>query len=62
VIIQSKSSIEETDNFASDMSLPAFFVGEDALVGGKDEVAKLSGGEDAAGPFFKFRELNVISG
>lgn len=33
VIIQSKSSIEEADNFSSDVSFSAFFMGEDSLSG-----------------------------
>lgn len=37
----SKSSIEEADDFASDVAFSAFLVGEDALVGGHDEVAEL---------------------
>ena len=55
-------SIEETDYFTSNVSLSALFVGEDALGGGEDEVAELSGGEDVAGPFFEFWEDDVVSG
>lgn len=54
VIIQSKSSIEEADNFSSDVSFSAFFMGEDSLSGREDEMSKLSGGEDIAGPLFEF--------
>ena len=41
--IQSKSSIEETDDLSSDVPFSAFLMSEDALVGGEDEVAELSG-------------------
>ena len=61
-IVQSKSSIEESDNFASNMSFSAFLMGEDALGGGEHEMAELSGGEDVAGPFFEFRENDVVPG
>ena len=59
--IQSKSSIEESDDFTSDVSFSAFLVGEDSLGGGEHEMSELSGGEDAAGPFLKFRQEDVIS-
>jgi len=42
IYIQSKSSIEEADNFSSDVSFSAFLVCEDSLVGGEDEVSELS--------------------
>jgi len=42
--IQSKSSIEESENFSTDVSFSAFLMGEDSLVGGEDEVTELSGG------------------
>jgi len=51
--IQSKSSIEETDDFSSDVSFSAFLVCEDALVGGEDEMSELSGGKDVVGPLFE---------
>ena len=60
--IQSKSSIEETDDFSSDVSFSAFLVSEDALVGGEDEMSELSGGEDVVGPFFEVSQLDVVSG
>ena len=60
--IQSKSSIEETDDLASDVSLPALLVGEDALGGWEDEMSKLPGGEDVAGPLLEFGEDDVVSG
>ncbi len=56
------SSIEETDDFASNVSFSAFFMGEDALGGREDEMAELSGGEDVVGPFFEIGEENVITG
>ena len=60
--IQSKSSIEESENFSTDVPFSAFLVGEDALVGGEDEVAELSGGEDVAGPLFEVGEDDVVPG
>lgn len=54
--IQSKSSIEETDDFSSNVSFSAFLVCEDALVGWEDEMSELSGWEDVIGPFFKVSE------
>lgn len=58
----SKSSIEEADNFASDVAFPALLVSEDALVGGEDEVAELPGGEDVAGPLFELGDEDVVPG
>lgn len=58
--IQSKSSIEETDNFASDVAFPAFIMGEDALGGGKDKMSELSGGKNVVCPLLKVREKNII--
>ena len=43
IYIQSKSSIEESDNFASDVPFSALLVGEDALSGGENEMSELSG-------------------
>jgi len=60
--IQSKSSIEETDDLSSDVSFSAFLVGEDALVGREDEVAELPGGEDVIGPLFKVRQQDIVPG
>ena len=60
--IQSKSSIEESENFSTDVSFSAFLVGEDALVGGEDEVTELSGGEDVAGPLLEVSEDDVVPG
>lgn len=60
--IQSKSSIEESENFSTDMSFSAFLMGEDALVGCEDEVTELSGREDAAGPLFEVSEDDIVPG
>ena len=60
--IQSKSSIKESNDLATNVSLPGFLVGEDALVGGDDEVAELPGGEDAVGPLLEVREGEVVAG
>ena len=60
--IQSKSSIEESENLSTDVSFSAFVVGEDSLVGGEDKVAELSGGEDIAGPLLKVVEDDVVPG
>ena len=55
-------SVEESDNFSTDVSLSGFLVGEDALVGGEDDVTELSGGEDVAGPLLELAEGDVVSG
>ncbi len=55
-------SIEEADDLASDVSLPAFLVGEDALGGGDDEVSELPGGEDVVGPLLIVVEEDVVVG
>ena len=44
------------------MSLSSFFVGEDSLVGGDDEVTELPGGEDAVGPLLEISESEVVAG
>ncbi|CAM6001734.1 unnamed protein product [Sphagnum balticum] len=62
IAIQSKSSIEEADNLASDVSLPALLVGVDSLIGGKHQVSELPGWEDAAGPFLEIFHGQVVSG
>ena len=60
--IQSKSSIEESENFSTDVSFSAFLMGEDSLVGGEDEVTELSGGQNVAGPLLEVSEDNVVPG
>ena len=60
--IQSKSSIKESNDLATNVSLPGFLVGEDALVGGDDEVAELPGGEDTVGPLLEVGEGEVVAG
>lgn len=44
------------------MPFSAFLVGEDALVGGQDKVAELSGGEDVAGPLLELGDEDIVSG
>lgn len=44
------------------MPVPGLLVGEDALVGGDDEVAELPGGQDAAGPLLEVGEGEVVAG
>lgn len=56
------SSVEETDNFASDMSLSALFMSEDALSGREHQMSELSGGQDVACPLFELREEDIVSG
>ena len=60
--IQSKSSIEESDNLSSDVSFSALLMSEDSLGGREDEMAELSGGEDVVAPFFKVGEEDIVSG
>jgi hypothetical protein len=60
--IQSKSSIEESDDLSSDVSFPALFMSEDALSGGENEMSELSGGEDVVGPLFEVGEEDVVPG
>ena len=55
------SSIEEPDDFPSDMSASCFFMGVYTLVGGDDQVSELSGWKDIAGPFLKIWECQVVS-
>lgn len=56
------SSIEESDDLSSDVSFSALVVSEDALGGGEDEMAELSGGEDVVGPLFEVGEEDVVTG
>lgn len=44
------------------MSLSGLFMGEDTLVGGDDEMAELSGGQNAIGPLLEVSEGEVITG
>jgi hypothetical protein len=56
------SSIEETDDFASNVSFSALLMSEDTLGGGEDEMAELSGGENVVGPLFEIGKENIVSG
>lgn len=56
----SKSSIEEADNFSSDVSFSALLVSEDALGGRQNKVSELSGGENVAGPLFELGEKDIV--
>lgn len=57
----SKSSIEEADNFSSDVSFSAFLVGEDALGSRQNKMSELSGRKDVACPLFELGEEDIIS-
>jgi hypothetical protein len=58
----SKSSIEESDNLSSDVSLSAFLVGEDSFSCWEDKMAELSGGKNVVGPLFEVGEEDIVSG
>lgn len=60
--IQSKSSIEESDNFSSNVSLPALLMSKDTLSGGKDQMSELPGGKNVVGPFFEIGHKNIVIG
>ena len=55
-------SIEESNNFATNVSFSALLMGEDALGGAQDQVSELSGWQNAAGPLLEFRQKDVVSG
>lgn len=60
--IQSKSSIEEAYNFATNVSLSALLMCEDSLCGWQDKMSELPRWQNVASPFFKIREKYIISG
>lgn len=43
-VINRVKSIEESDNLSSDMSRPGFFMSEDPLVSGNNQMSELSRG------------------
>jgi hypothetical protein len=60
--IQSKSSIEEADNFATNVSLSALLMCEDSLCGRQDEMSELPGWQNVTRPFFEVRKKYIITG
>ena len=59
--IQSKSSIEETEDLSSDVSVSGLFVGEDSLVGGNNQMTELSRGKNVAGPLLEVFKSQIVS-
>ena len=60
--IQSKSSIEETNDLSSNVSPSCLLVGVDALVCRNDQVSELSRRQHAIRPFLKVGQGQVVSG
>ena len=54
-------SVEESQYLSSDLSLSGIIVIHDSLVGSKDNVSELSGGEDLNEEFLEVLELNIES-
>lgn len=54
-------SIKESEHLSSNVSVPSFFVGEDANVCCEDEAAKLSSREDVIGPLFELLQGDIVA-
>ena len=54
-------SIEESNDFATNMPFSALLMGEDALGSGDNEMSELTGGKDTAGPLFKLGQQDIVS-
>lgn len=59
--IQSKSSIKEPDDFASDMSFSALLMCEDALGGREHQLSELSRRQDVIGPLLEIADEDVVA-
>ena len=57
----SKVSVEESEDFTTDMCLSGFNMIEDTLVGGKDNITELSGWEDVINKLLEILKLEVES-
>jgi hypothetical protein len=55
-------SVEETEDFATDLFSTGLFVVHDTLIGGQDDEAELTGGENAVGEVFEILELEIETG
>ena len=55
-------SVEETENLATDVLGTSLVVVHDALVGGEDDDAELTGGEDSVGEVLELLEGEVETG
>ena len=60
--IQSKSSIEETEDLATDVTVTGFIMGKHSLVCGNHQMSELSGRQDAVGPLLEISQCQIISG
>ena len=59
---KSHSSVEETENLATDSLSFGFLVVHDALVGGQNHVAELAGGQHGVGEVLEVLQLKVETG
>lgn len=56
------SSVEETENLATGVSLSAFVMSKDAVGGCDDDVAELSRRENVGGPLLEVGDGYVVTG
>ena len=54
-------SVEETNDFTTNMSASSFFMSIDSLVGWDNQMSELSRRENRIGPLFEVREGKIIS-
>ena len=62
LLVNRGSSVEESEDLATDVVVSGLNVVHDALVGGEDDVAELSGGQNLVDELLEVLELEVESG